>query len=127
MNLRQYVAPWLQGCKIERLDPFTMHKKFFWALPVCLALAGCGGGDIKPQITAIKVAALQYGRTATIYLGGADLRTTMQVDTGGACTSPSFASTSTPETAVLNCKVAQSATLCSPSSPPRATRCIPPR
>lgn len=85
----------------------NMHKNFFWALALCLALVGCGGGDIKPQVTAIKVAALQYGRTATIYLGGADLRTSMQVDTGGACTSPTFSSASTPETAVLNCKVAQ--------------------
>jgi len=71
-------------------------------------LAGCGGGsDIKPRVTAVKVASLQYGHTATIYIGGADLRTTMQVDTGEACTSPTFSSASTPDTAVLNRKVAR--------------------
>ena len=87
-----------------------MRNKLYGVLALSLALAACGGGgtsDIKPQVTAIKVAALQYGRSATIYLGGADLRNTMQVDSGGACTSPSFASTSTPDMAVLNCKVAQ--------------------
>ena len=87
-----------------------MRNKLYGVLALSLGLAACGGGgasDIKPQVTAIKVAALQYGRSATIYLGGADLRNTMQVDSGGACTSPSFASTSTPDMAVLNCKVAQ--------------------
>lgn len=74
---------------------------------MAILLSGCGGGELKPQVTALKVASLQYGRVATIYVGGADLRNTMQVDTGGACTAPSFASASTPDTAVLNCKVAQ--------------------
>jgi cyclophilin family peptidyl-prolyl cis-trans isomerase len=68
-------------------------------------LAGCGGTGFPPQVTAVKAQVLQYGRTATIYVGGVDLRSNMVADLGGGCTSPAFASSSTTETLVLNCTV----------------------
>ena len=70
-------------------------------------LTACGGGStgFAPVITAVKPQSLSYGRTATIYLGGKDLRSSLVVDTAGACTSPSFASNSTTDLLVLNCLV----------------------
>ncbi|WP_233246038.1 peptidylprolyl isomerase [Limnohabitans sp. Hippo4] len=59
------------------------------------------------MVTAVKVQSLQYGRTATIYIGGKDLRSSVVVETNGACTEPSFASNSSTDTLVLNCKVKQ--------------------
>ena len=49
----------------------------------------------------------QYGKTATIYLGGKDLRSNLLVDTSRACTNPTFASNSNTDTLVLNCEVAK--------------------
>ena len=67
-------------------------------------LAGCGGSSgFPPVITAVKVQSISYGRTATVYLGGKDLRSSLVVDTGGACTNPSFAASSTTDLLVLNC------------------------
>ena len=67
-------------------------------------LAGCGGSTgFPPVVTAVKVQSISYGRTATVYLGGKDLRSYLVVDTGGACTNPSFAASSTTDLLVLNC------------------------
>lgn len=67
---------------------------------------GCGGSaGFPPVITSVKPQSLSYGRTATIYLGGKDLRSSLVVDTAGACTSPSFASNSTTDLLALNCLV----------------------
>ena len=67
-------------------------------------LAGCGGSSgFPPVVTAVKVQSISYGRTATVYLGGKDLRSFLVVDTGGACTNPSFAASSTTDLLVLNC------------------------
>ena len=74
----------------------------------CLAalLNACGGSTgFQPVITGVKVQFLQYGRVATIYLGGKDLRTSVAVESGGACSSPSYATTSTTDLLVLNCTV----------------------
>ena len=70
-------------------------------------LTACGGGStgFPSVITAVKPQSLSFGRTATIYLGGKDLRSSLVVDTAGACTSPSFASNSTTDLLVLNCLV----------------------
>lgn len=69
-------------------------------------VSGCGGSTgFPPTITGVKVASLMYGHTATIYLGGKDLRSTLLVESNKACTSPSFASSSTTDTLVLNCNV----------------------
>lgn len=69
-------------------------------------LAACGGSSGFPStITGVKVGKLMYGHTATIYLGGKDLRSNLTVESNNTCTTPSFASNSTTETLVLNCAV----------------------
>lgn len=75
-----------------------------WLGLACL-LASCGGGGFEPAVTGVRVLTLQYGRTATIQVGGNDLRMNMQADLGPGCTSPVFAPSSTPALAVLNCTV----------------------
>jgi peptidyl-prolyl cis-trans isomerase A (cyclophilin A) len=82
------------------------HSKLFLSFTLALLIAGCGGGTgFQATITGVKPETLQYGKTATIYLGGKDLRSNMVVDTSGACINPSFASNSTTDTLVLNCTV----------------------
>jgi peptidyl-prolyl cis-trans isomerase A (cyclophilin A) len=82
------------------------NLKLFASATFALLMAGCGGGTgFKPAITGVKPETLQYSKTATIYLGGKDLRSNMVVDTNGACINPSFASNSTTDTLVLNCTV----------------------
>ena len=69
-------------------------------------LTACGGSTgFPPVITAVKPQSLSYGRTATIYLGGKDLRSSLVVESAGGCTNPSFASNSTTDVLVLNCVV----------------------
>ena len=73
-----------------------------------LWLNACGGGgnaDFPPVVTGFKVQTLQYGRTAVIYVGGNDLRSTMTVDTSSACDKPSFAASSSPSQLVINCTI----------------------
>lgn len=71
-------------------------------------LSACGGSDgFQPVVTGVKVQSAAYGKTATIYIGGKDLRSYLTVDTQGACTNPSFASNSTIDTLVLNCAVSK--------------------
>lgn len=72
---------------------------------VILWLSACGGSGFEPTVTGVRAVTLQYGRTATVQVGGNDLRSTMQADLGPGCTSPVFASSSTPSLAVLNCTV----------------------
>jgi len=82
------------------------HSKLFLSFALALLIAGCGGGtDFQPTITGVKPETLQYGKSATIYLGGKDLRSNMVVETNGACVNPSFASNSTTDILVLNCTV----------------------
>lgn len=76
------------------------------AIVMSALLAGCGGGiGFNPVVTAVKVQSAQYGRSAVILIGGRDLRSTFTVDTGGGCTTPGFAASSSTETLVLNCRV----------------------
>ena len=78
--------------------------KLFISLCLLALLTACGGSSgFPPVVTGVKVQTLQYGRTATIYLGGKDLRTSVVVESGGACTNPSFAANSTTDVLVLNC------------------------
>jgi peptidyl-prolyl cis-trans isomerase A (cyclophilin A) len=73
-----------------------------------LLTAACGGGvdaDFAPKVTAVKALTLQYGKTATLQLGGRHMRLSMVVDTGGLCTNPSFSPASTTELMVFNCTV----------------------
>ena len=67
-------------------------------------LSACGGGGFDPIVTQIQAQSLRYGQTATIDIAGKFLRNDMVADTG-TCTAPSFSSVSTPDHAVLNCKV----------------------
>jgi len=87
--------------------PLTLLKLSTLFALICL-LSACGGtNDFAPVITGVKVQSAQYGKTATIYLGGKDLRSNFLVDTSGACTNPTFASNSNTDTLVLNCVVAK--------------------
>ena len=71
-----------------------------------VVLTGCGGSsEFPPVITAVKPQSISYGRLATIYLGGKDLRSTLLVESNGGCIDPSFASISTTDVLVLNCGV----------------------
>ena len=83
---------------------FKVFGSFVTALFVVSLLSACGGSSgFPPVVTAVKVQSISYGRTATVYLGGKDLRSSLVVDTGGACTNPSFAANSTTDLLVLNC------------------------
>ena len=88
-----------------------MHtiKSLFVLCPAFLLaslLSACGGSSVfPPVITAVKPQSLSYGRMATIYLGGKDLRSSLAVESNGACTNPSFATSSTTDLLVLNCGV----------------------
>ena len=87
--------------------PLTLLKLSTLLALACL-LTACGGtNDFAPVVTGVKVQSAQYGKTATIYLGGKDLRSNLLVDTSGACTNPTFASNSNTDTLVLNCLVAK--------------------
>jgi len=76
-------------------------------LALCLStlLSACGGGSgLDPIVTQIQAQSLQYGKSATIYVAGKFMRYDMVADTG-SCTGPTFGATSSPDLAVLNCKV----------------------
>ena len=84
-----------------------MLKKLIFSslLSLVTLLAACGGGsDIGPVVTTLQAQSLRYGQTAVIYVGGQFLRQDMVADTG-SCTNPTFGTSSTPTTAVINCKV----------------------
>jgi hypothetical protein len=86
---------------------FSPLKLLTVLLLACL-LSSCGGTTgFAPVVTGVKVQSVQYGKSATIYIGGKDLRSSLTVDTGGVCTNPNFASNSTTDTLVLNCVASQ--------------------
>lgn len=72
---------------------------------LALLLTACGGSDFPPVVQAIRVDSLKYHQTATIAIGGKDLRSSLVADTGGRCTEPRYAANSTTDVLVLNCKV----------------------
>jgi peptidyl-prolyl cis-trans isomerase A (cyclophilin A) len=77
------------------------------ATTLVVVLCACGGTTgFEPVITGVKTQSMMYGHTASILLGGKHLRSTLTVDTQGACTAPIFASNSTNELLVLNCRAA---------------------
>lgn len=101
---------WVVGCKEMVLSLDSLVRAFgFWKLNVCalavLVLPACGGSSFEPSVTGVQTLVLQYGRTATIEVGGVDLRNTLQADLGTGCASPVFSSASTPSLAILNCTV----------------------
>jgi peptidyl-prolyl cis-trans isomerase A (cyclophilin A) len=93
--------------KVEIISmSFSKYVLAVTACSVALLLSACGGSTgFAPVITGVKVQSLKYGQTATIYLGGKDLRSSVKVESNAACTNPSFASNSTTDTLVLNCGV----------------------
>jgi cyclophilin family peptidyl-prolyl cis-trans isomerase len=73
---------------------------------IATLLNACGGNnDFAPVVTGVQVQSAQYGKMATIYIGGKDLRSNLKVDTSGACNSQNFSNNSTTDTLVLNCVV----------------------
>ena len=90
-----FVIP-AQGITLMPMKLFKVFGSFVTSLLVVCLLFACGGSKgFPPVVTAVKVQSISYGRTATLYLGGKDLRSSLLVDTGGACTNPSFAASST--------------------------------
>ena len=87
--------------------PLTLLNLSTLLVLACMFSACGNSNDFQPVVTGVKVQSAQYGKTATIYLGGKDLRSNLLVDTFGACTSPTFASSSNTDTLVLNCLVAK--------------------
>jgi cyclophilin family peptidyl-prolyl cis-trans isomerase len=84
---------------------FFQAGRWFLLLFVSCTLLGCGGSsEFPPVVTGIKPQSLSYGRLATIYIGGKDLRSSMVVETNGNCTNPTFASSSSTDLLVLNCQ-----------------------
>jgi cyclophilin family peptidyl-prolyl cis-trans isomerase len=80
--------------------------KLIFTICVFLVISGCGGSSgFPPIVTGVKAQSLMFGRMATIYLGGKDLRSNLVVDAGTACTNPSFAANSSTDLLVLNCLV----------------------
>ncbi len=77
-------------------------------------LSACGGGgsgtDASPSVSQIQAQNLRYGQTTTITVAGKYMRSDMTASTG-TCTNPSFSTTSTPDVAVLTCKVTASGLL----------------
>jgi cyclophilin family peptidyl-prolyl cis-trans isomerase len=80
--------------------------KLFISACIFILLSGCGGSTgFPPVVTAIKAQTLQYGRVATISLGGKDLRTSLVVESNGACANSTFAANSTTDLLILNCTI----------------------
>lgn len=81
--------------------------KIFLVAVIGVFLSSCGGGTtgFVPVVTAFQTQTLQYGRLAVFLLGGNDLRSNITADAGGACTNPSFSSSSSTSLLILNCTV----------------------
>ena len=110
-----YVGFWHMPCRGRKIVGFSesidKQMRFFqlmWALALALFLCACGGSSVfPPVITGVKVQSIQYGQTATIYLGGNDLRSSLLVESEGACLNPTFGSASSTSMLVLNCTVSK--------------------
>ena len=90
------------------LNGIYSHFKLTFLFILSCLLTGCGAsGDFSPVVTGVKVQTAQYGKLATIYIGGKELRSSLNIDTAGACINPTFAINSTTETLVLNCVVSK--------------------
>jgi peptidyl-prolyl cis-trans isomerase A (cyclophilin A) len=74
---------------------------FFFALAL-LGLSACGGGDVGPIVSEVRVSALQYGKTATLLVAGERMNSAMKASIPG-CSGAVFSAASTPTSAVLNC------------------------
>ena len=84
---------------------FVNGFRILGALSIAWLLVACGGSEVGPAVTGVSAQTLQYGRAASIAIGGTDLRSNMLVDLGLGCTAPTFASNSTTTLAFINCNV----------------------
>ena len=77
------------------------------AVWVCLAglLSACGGTDVEPAVNGFQAQGLQYGGTTTLRIGGTDLRDTLVIDAGTACTLPTLAPSSSTSLVTVSCTV----------------------
>jgi cyclophilin family peptidyl-prolyl cis-trans isomerase len=77
-------------------------------LACAVMLSACGGGgrgtDVSPSVSQIQAQNLRYGQITTITVAGKYMRSDMTASTG-SCINPTFSTTSTPDVAVLSCKV----------------------
>jgi len=73
-------------------------------LVALLTACGGGGSGFEPIVHQIQAKSLRYGQSAVIDIAGKFMRNDMVADTG-SCASPSFSASSTPDHAILNCKV----------------------
>ena len=89
--------------KLRRLYEVSIATALVTFIATCFSACG-GATGFEPTITGVKVQSLMYSRTASILLGGKHLRSSLTVDTQGACSTPSFSSSSTTEMLVLNCR-----------------------
>ncbi len=83
-----------------------MYSKIL-IIALATLLSACGGGsgsDVSPAVSQIQVQSLKYGQTATLNIAGRYMRSDMTASTG-SCTNPAFGTQSTPDVAVLTCKV----------------------
>ncbi len=62
-------------------NAFSPHKLLTLLLLLACLLSACGGTtDFASVVTGVKVQSVQYGKSATIYIGGKDLRSSLTVD-----------------------------------------------
>lgn len=89
----------------------VIRRLVCFLIPFALqGLSACGGGDVGPIVSEVRVSALQYGKTATLLVAGERMNSAMKATIPG-CSGASFAATSTPTVAVLNCTAEQTGDL----------------
>ena len=83
-----------------------MIKKIVFLSCLVGSLTACGGGgsSFEPIVTQIRVQSLRYGQPAVIDVVGRFLQNDMIADTG-TCTNPTYSAASSPDHAILNCRV----------------------
>ncbi len=97
----------MQYVKKAKPQSLVDHMKNFVLLScVVSVLTACGGGgsSFEPVVAQIRVQSLRYGQSAVIDVVGKFLRNDMIADTG-TCTNPTYSAASSPDHAILNCKV----------------------
>lgn len=84
-----------------KLDRFA---RLLLCLGLLLLLSSCGGDGIQPSVSQLQATSLRYGQTAVIQVAGKYMRSDMVAVTG-TCVEPTFRADSTPDLAVLTCRV----------------------
>ena len=101
-----------QPIRLTMTTSLTSLLRGCFLLPLVALLTACGGSTgFTPTVTAVQAQSLMYGSTASIYVGGNDLRASMVADLGTGCTSPGFSTNSSTSIALLTCQVKTTGTL----------------